>query len=229
MPWTFLIVAVLVLIFVLFPLYNTFRWFDYGISRGERVEMAVETIRTWDSENFMRFSVGTAKARLAMVNSVAIVMRDTPKWVPYRFGETIFMPTVAYFIPRLFWRDKPQMNFGQEFGRTFRVTNFLTGDVFVGPTIPGELYWNFGLPGIVFGMGFLGTVVRFFYRRYGGLRGVGPVLLSTHIVLLVDWAHFIGGTVAGGVVTVVRLVIMLEVLRWVGRYTGLLTADEAQP
>ena len=227
MPWTFLIVTVLVLIFVLFPLYNTFRWFDLGISRGERVGMAVETIQSWDSENFMRFSLGTFKARLAMVNSVAIVMRDSPKWVPLRYGETIFMPTVAYFIPRVFWPEKPAMNFGREFGRTFRVTNVRTGDVFIGPTIPGELYWNFGLPGIVIGMALMGTLVRFLYRRYGGLSGVGPILIATHIVLLVQWVHFVGGTVAGGLVGVVRLVIMLEVLRWLGRNYGLLKTDES--
>jgi hypothetical protein len=53
--------------------------------------------------------------------------------------------------------------------------------------------------------------------------------MATHIVLLVNWVHFIGGTVAGGVVAVARLVIMLEVLRWVGRYTGLLKNDPGPP
>ena len=78
-------------------------------------------------------------------------------------------------------------------------------------------------------MGLLGTMVRYFYRRYGGLRGIGPILIATHIVLLVQWTHFVGGTVAGGVVGIVRLVIMLEVLRWFGRYYGLLNTDQVDP
>lgn len=226
MPWMLLLISLLVLIFVLFPLFNTLRWYDAGISRGERVGLAVNQIQSWDRENFLRFSLQTFTARLAMVNSVAIVMRDSPKWVPHMYGATIFMPTVAYFIPRVFWANKPTMDFGREFGRTFRVTNIFTGDTFIGPTIPGELYWNFGLPGILIGMGLLGTSVRFLYRRYGGLGEVGPILLATHIVLLVKWVHIVGGSIAGGFVALLRIVIMLEVLRWLGRYTGLIKLDE---
>ena len=36
MPWTFMVVTLLLLVFIIFPLYNTFRWFDHGIGRSER-------------------------------------------------------------------------------------------------------------------------------------------------------------------------------------------------
>jgi hypothetical protein len=226
MPWTFLIVTLLVLIFVIFPLYNTFRWFDGGMSKGERVGMAVQTIQTWDQENFLRFSIHTFTARMAMVNSLAVVIRESPRWVPRMYGKTIFMPTVAYFIPRIVWPDKPTMNFGKDFAREFRVTNTLNKEVLVGSTIPGELYWNFGFPGIVVGMALFGAFVRFLYRRYAEGVHSSPLLVATHVALLVQWVHIVGGSVAAGFVAVVRLLIMLEVLRWMGRYYGLLEVVE---
>jgi hypothetical protein len=228
MPWTFLIVLLLVLIFIIFPLYNTFRWFDAEIGRGARVGLAYEAMREWDSDSFMRFSFGTFKRRLAMINSVAVVVRDTPQWVPYARGSTIFMPAVAGFIPRAFWPDKPIMQSGREFGRTFRVTNYITRATHIGPTITGELYWNFGLIGVIVGMAAIGSIVRMLYRRYGGLGRVSPVALAIHIVLLVEWVHFVGAVIANGGVVILRLVIMLEATRWLARYTGLVTVEEAE-
>jgi hypothetical protein len=123
------------------------------------------------------------------------------------------MPTVVYFIPRVIWPDKPITMLGRDFGRIFRVTNTFTGSTYVGATVPGELYWNFDLPGILVGMAILGVGVRFLYRRYGEAGTESPVLLATHIMLLVQVAH-LGSSLAAAFVLIVRTLVLLELLRW---------------
>jgi hypothetical protein len=217
-PWSLLLVLLLVLIFVVFPFYNTYRWSDPTMGQMNRMVATYETIRGWDSDLYLRFSLRMFTRRLAMVNSVAVVVRDVPRWVPYAKGDTIFLPVVMNFIPRVVWPDKPVSTLGREFGRLFRVTNMFTKTTYIGPTIPGELYWNFDVPGVIIGMALLGLTMRFLYRRYGEAPTVDPVRQAIHIYLVIQVLHI--GDVAGGIVGVVRTLILLEALFWLGRQYG---------
>jgi hypothetical protein len=220
-PWKTLLVLLLLLIFVIFPLYNTFRLLDPRISWTERVGITYGVIRGWDLEEYQESSVTTFKRRVAMVNSVAVVIRDVPRWVPYANGETLFLPTIGFFIPRVLWPDKPYFAMGRTFAETFRVVHILDQETRVAVTVPGELFWNFDLPGIVIGMLLWGLALRFLYRRYGEGSEFDPVRRAIHIVLLVQFVHF-GGGLAGQLVTVVRSLVIIELMCWVGRRAGFL-------
>jgi len=67
----------------------------------------------------------------------------------------------ANFIPRALWPQKPLGPGDYEAGLFFNIY----GKVMVGvePSIPGELYWNFGVSGIVLGMAALGLLCRTVY------------------------------------------------------------------
>lgn len=221
MPWRLLLVLLLVVIFVVFPFYNNYRNFDARIPVVERIGMTWHLIQSWDSQDYLDESLGKAKARVALINQVAVVVRDVPRWVPYAKGETIFYPMVAYFVPRLIWPDKPPFLLGREFGVTFRVVNMADKKTSIAATVPGELYWNFDVPGIVVGMAVWGIFLRFLYRRYGSTPGLDPARRAIHIVLLVQFALFSGG-IAGHTVPIVRTVILLEVFLWFSRRIGLL-------
>jgi hypothetical protein len=221
-PWKTLLALTLALVFVVFPFYNTFRVLDPRMSWSERVGLTIETIRAWDMEKYNRETLQTVKRRLALVNSVAVVIRDVPRWVPYAKGETIFLPAVAFFIPRVLWPDKPWFTMGRTFAEKFRVVHTLDQETRVAVTVPGELCWNFDLPGVIFGMALWGVGMRFLYRRYGEGTGLDPVRRAIHIVLLVQFAHF-GGGLAPQTVAVLRILVVLELLRWLGRRTGVLS------
>jgi hypothetical protein len=220
-PWLFLLTLLLVLMFVIFPFYNTYRLSDPTMGNAERMTVTYQTVQTWDSDRYLFYSVRSFTRRLALVNSVAVVLRDVDRWVPYAKGDTIFVPALVYFIPRVIWPDKPIASFGRDFGRIFRVTNTLTQDTYIAVTVPGELYWNFGLPGILFGMALLGFVMRFLYRRYGEGMGRDPVRQAIYVLLLIQFAH-LGASLAGDFVTIIRTLVLLEALNWVGRYVGLI-------
>jgi len=221
MPWLFLIALLLVLMFVIFPFYNTYRWSDPNMGRSERMVVTYQTVQSWDSNKYMFHSFEQFKRRLAMINSVAVVVRDVDRWVPYANGSTIFMPAVTYFIPRVLWPEKPVQTFGRDFGRIFRVTNPFTRDTYIAVTVPGELYWNFGVTGVLLGMGIFGAGLRLMYRRYGEGMGRDPVSQAIYILLLIQVAH-LGSSLAGDLVVMVRTLVVLEAMRWVGRRLGMI-------
>jgi hypothetical protein len=223
LPWISLLALVLALVFIVFPFYNTFRNLDPHLSRSRRVDLTFDVVGSWDRHEYLEQSVGKVKERLSVVNSVAVVIRDTEKgWVPYANGDTLFMPAMVFFIPRAVWRDKPIFRMGREFGETFRVVHILDPDTNIAATVPGELYWNFGLAGIVVGMGLWGAVLRGLYRRYGEAMAADPLRLAIHMMLLIQFVHFGGGLAAEGV-TVLRTIVLIEGFCWVSRRLGLLT------
>jgi len=220
-PWKTLVVLLLLLVFGVFPVYNTSRVLDPRIAWSDRIQMTATIIRGWSFEQYQEQSVDTVKRRLALINSVAAVVRDVPRWVPYARGETLFLPAVAFFVPRVIWPDKPAFTMGRDFAQTFRVVHILDQETRVSVTVPGELYWNFDIPGVLLGMALWGIALRFLYRRYGEGRGLDPVRRAIHIVLLIHFVHFGGGLAAQGV-SVLRIVVLLEVLRWLARRAGVL-------
>jgi hypothetical protein len=220
-PWISLAVLTLLLVFVVFPFYNTYRTLDPHIPRSKRVAITADQARQWDKEEYLERSVAMTVRRLSMINSVSVVVRDTGRWVPYAYGDTLFLPALAYIIPRAVWPEKPLFSMGRDFGETFRVVHILDPTTNIAATVPGELYWNFGIAGIVFGMALWGLVLRFCYRRYGEGPVTDPVLLAVHMVLLIQFVHF-GGGLAAQVVIVVRTLILLEAICWLSRRFGLL-------
>lgn len=81
-----------------------------------------------------------------------------------RYGDTMDYLLYA-FIPRTIWPDKPVVTRGGWFtlylgqARTEREVSTSTGQ-----SATGELYWNFGYPGVMFGMAFLGLLIGGLWR-----------------------------------------------------------------
>lgn len=215
-PWATLIVLGLIVVFVVFPFNNTYRALDNRMTTGQRLEVTTQMIGDWNLEHYLDRSVGTFGARMALVNSVAVVLRDVPRWVPYAKGDTIFLPTMVFFVPRFIWPEKPALAFGREFGETFRVVHILDQDTNIAVTVPGELLWNFGLPGLLFGMAIWGVILRLYYRAFGESRDLDPIRRAIHLVLLIQILHFESG-IAFSTVMIVRTLLVLEVYRFVGR------------
>jgi hypothetical protein len=218
----FLVVLLLLLVFAVFPFYNTYRWSDPAIGQMNRMVVTYETIQTWDADRYLLFSLRSFTRRLALINSVAVVLRDVGRWVPHVKGDTILMPTLTGFIPRVIWPDKPVTAQGRDFGRIFRVTNFWSRETYIGATVPAELYWNFGLPGIIVGMALVGLAMRVLYRRYGEGDTLDPVRRAIHVMLLIEIAHL--GWIASVIVVVTRALILLALLCWAGRQYGFLAS-----
>jgi hypothetical protein len=69
------------------------------------------------------------------------------------------------FIPRILWPDKPTVTRGAWFSEYLgQARTEESATTSLGQSAAGELYWNFGWPGIVAGMVFLGAVVGKMWR-----------------------------------------------------------------
>ena len=89
--------------------------------------------------------------RTSVRASVQMIVQRTGVDVKFQNGSTL-TPLLATFVPRIVWSDKPTIATGRVVNKEFRVTEADFWDTYISPSIPGELYWNFGWPGILIGM-----------------------------------------------------------------------------
>jgi hypothetical protein len=78
--------------------------------------------------------------------------------VPFQEGRTLVAIPLA-FIPRIIWPDKPDVSTGQLFNH--EVIQGEVADTYISPSHVGELYWNYGWPGLVLGMLAIGALLGF--------------------------------------------------------------------
>jgi hypothetical protein len=101
--------------------------------------------------------------RTSVRGSVQMIVQHTGVDVNFEYGATL-TPLLATFVPRIIWSDKPTVETGRVVNKVFHVTEVDFWDTYISPSIPGELYWNFGWPGLLIGMtvigGALGTLGR---------------------------------------------------------------------
>jgi hypothetical protein len=85
----------------------------------------------------------------------------------YQWGDTMSYAMYA-FIPRLLWPNKPSVSRGAWFtaylGAAPREEEATTS---TGISATGELYWNFGLPGVTIGMFGIGLLYGLLWRLAG--------------------------------------------------------------
>lgn len=137
----------------------------------------------------------------------------------FQWGQT--MQYAAYaFVPRFLWPDKPNVTRGAWFTTYLGASNRESESTSsTGITAVGELYWNFGIPGVVIGMLGIGIGYGLLWR----MAGENPVCEPLHMMLYVSIV--IGGmidmpeavTVYAGILSqMILFAVLIHVLR-VGR------------
>jgi hypothetical protein len=133
-----------------------------------------------------------------------------------RYGDTMDYLLYA-FIPRVLWADKPSVTRGGWFtlylGQARKESDITTS---TGQTAIGELYWNFGLPGVIAGMGFLGVLIGGLWRMTRAQAHQDPLLFLLYISLcfgMIDMPE--AGTVLVGLV---YRALVVGTLIWSIRY-----------
>jgi len=118
----------------------------------------------------------TAESRVNHLELLATVTDMTPALVPYWNGET-YRDLIWVLAPRFLFPNKPLKTVGQEFGHRYGLLHeedFTTS--FNLPHQVIEMYANFGLAGIIFGMAIIGLLYRsilaLLSRPDSGERGI---------------------------------------------------------
>jgi hypothetical protein len=164
-PW--LVAAVLYIIFV-YPIFVAAREEIHGkglIARASILEDLVHVVQlsiaAENRDKNFRQHEQTLLERTSVRASVQMIVEHTGVDVKYQNGHTL-TPLLATFVPRIVWSDKPDVSTGRVVNKEFHVSEADFWDTYISPSIPGELYWNFGWPGVLIGMvaigGALGTL-----------------------------------------------------------------------
>lgn len=99
--------------------------------------------------------------RAFIKDSVELAIQHTGVDVPFENGRTLEAIPFA-FIPRVIYPTKKDVAVGLVFNHEFVHGDY---DTNISPSHLGELYWNFGWPGVIFGMGGIGLLMGFVGRK----------------------------------------------------------------
>jgi hypothetical protein len=134
----------------------------------------------------------------------------------YRYGDT--MDYMAYaFIPRLVWPDKPIVTRGQWFDAYTKQGMAVDehGNS-LGQTNAGELYWNFGLPGVIAGMFVMGLFLGWLWRMAGANPLNDPLRMLLYVGLILTAAAMMEGEFGTAFVGQVYRVVLFSLLLKLG-------------
>lgn len=124
--------------------------------------------------------------RFRSIDSIALIADQTPSRFPYAGGESYFYLPAIILVPRLIWPDKPVLDAAAEFTQTYRG---LPEEIRSATQLTqvGDLYRNFGWPGVVGGMfawGLLVAAGTAWYRRNPSPRVAFVYLFAVPTILL---------------------------------------------
>ena len=160
-------VAYAILIFPIFQAYRTEIHGNRGIARADVVQNIGKVLGlTLSAEDRVNNGHGRAQTlleRSSVRGSLQMIVAKTGNGVSYQHGYTL-TPLIATFVPRIFWSDKPDVPTGQLVNKEFHVSE--GQDVYISPSHLGELYWNFGWPGVFIGMMCIGGILGWVGCRF---------------------------------------------------------------
>jgi hypothetical protein len=167
-PW--LVAAALYGIFV-YPIFVAAREEIHGkglIARasilGDLAHVVQLSIAQEDRDKNFRQHSQSLFERTSVRASVQMIVEHTGVDVKFQDGSTL-APLLATFVPKIIWSDKPAVATGRVVNKEFHVTEADFSDTYISPSIPGELYWNFGWPGILIGMALIGGALGYLGQR----------------------------------------------------------------
>jgi hypothetical protein len=198
LPKAWLAVGVM-FVTLIYPYFTAYRAAVHGagIARTTVVEnfgeILEKTSAAKDKVNSGRVRAQTFLERANVKGSVDLVVERTGNGVAFQRGHTLF-PILQAFMPRLFWSDKKGVPTGQLFNKQFQIAPD-NDDVSMSPSNLGDLYWNFGWPGAVFGMMTLGLLCGWI----GSCFNLGQYQTVTRVLIMVITIKYLLMGFEGGV------------------------------
>jgi len=202
-----------VFIYVAFPIFQTYRAVVSGnVARTEVLSNLGATLdKVFAAET--RVNTGHERAqtfleRLALKASVQMIVVGTQNGIPFQHGYTL-TPMLSAFLPRILWTDKPDVPTGRIVNKVFHVTD--QEETYISPSHLGELYWNFGWPGVLVGMSCIGALMGF-VARYNLASGRTVTRLLVTVVTVESMIHGFEGSFASSYVVWMRSVAAIGLL-----------------
>lgn len=200
------------------------RGMDPALSVSQQVDLAEQMM-----EQGRLDVLTTGLFRQRGTEIVATVVNRIDRAGGYLLGWPAIYEASTIVIPRRVWSDKPEP-LGVRFTTRFFGDDLAAArGIFdvdrwggISPTVAGELYWHFGLPGVLFGLFLLGGIYRAVYTTL--LANVDkPAVVLSYAVLFTSMTMFaeaIQGYLNGMVMYAILLAALIPALRGVTTSTA---------
>ena len=150
-------------------------------------------------------------SRFYGIDSLAIIIRDTPTAMDFQHGKTV-LPLFVAWVPRQIWEDKPTISFGKMFAEIYLGEFFAGTGTSASPTLLGEAYLNWHLPGLLLASLLSGVIIRVAYfwliQRNLGAPAVF-VYSQFFLYFFTFWEASIAGLLAERIASLVMLMAMV--------------------
>jgi hypothetical protein len=145
-------------------------------------------------------ALDTLGKRTRQIENVAAVMRDTPSVFAHTRGSALPEAVAIALVPRVLWPEKPVLDAGRSFPQLY-LKQPASSRSNTGPSHFGDLYRNFGLLGVILGMGAFGAAFAALGRlaERGGLRTLLIITFTLTVLTLAE------DSLAVGIVTFARV------------------------
>ena len=197
----------LVLVFMLMPIFNLYRQHSDVIDLD-----AVREIQLADESIYQVF-VRHGMSRFYGIDSLALIIRDTPRAMDFQYGSTVW-PLFVAWVPRQVWENKPIISFGREFADIYMPEYFAGSGTSASPTLIGEGYLNWHLPGALFVALLSGITLRviYFWLILRNLSAPSVFLYSQIFLYCFSfWEISIAGFLAERIPPLIVLIVVITV------------------
>lgn len=213
--WLAAAVAFVILVFPIFQAYRTEVHGNLGMARAEvaaNLGRALElSLAAEDRVNSGRDRAQTFFERASVRGSLQVIVENAGNGVNFAHGETL-TPLLATFLPKIIWSDKPSVATGQLMNRDFHVSEY--ADTYISPSHLGELYWNFGWSGVVFGMAVIGCFFGFIAARCNQADAKTVTGLLVTVLTIKQVIVGFEGAIAPQYVVLLRSLAAVGILHW---------------
>jgi hypothetical protein len=186
--WIFVAIAAVILLYPIAEfqrrviLRDNTRGAVYALQRpGEMISRLYRFVGSYEFGDYLMDGVRATSRRSDGLGILSVILRDCPSRVPFQGGWTLGYIVLSY-VPRIVWADKPDTAAGlwvtQNFGGGGPGVRSHTA-----PTWIGELYFNFGWPGITIGMLLVGVYMRILHEAVFPPKTTMPTQMMAVLVL----------------------------------------------
>jgi hypothetical protein len=187
------VAAALAFIVLGFPVLQTYRTAvrgDRGLTPTEVIQNFRKTLDIVLSAE-KKVNEGPDRAqtfleRASVKGSVQMIVERTGNSVEFMHGYTL-TPILSAFVPKLVWAGKTEVLTGQLVNKAFHVSD--SENIYISPSHLGELYWNFGWPGVTVGMTIIGLTCGYIGSRFNlrDFRTVTRLLVTALTIKQLIW------------------------------------------
>jgi hypothetical protein len=214
--WLAAAAAFVMLVFPIFQAYRTQVHGNLGMARtevaanlGKALELSLAAEKRVNSG---RDRAQTFFERASVRSSLQVIVDNTGNGVNFAHGYTL-TPILATFVPKFIWGDKPSVATGQYMNKEFHISEI--ADTYISPSQLGELYWNFGWPGVVLGMTIFGGFFGLVAARFNQADAKTVTGLLVTVLTIKQVVVGFEGAIAPQYVVLLRSLAAVGILHWV--------------